>query len=728
MTALLGVSALNAAVGSIAGRVTDPQGQPVANALVWIASAGDAPVVQTMTAQNGSLVLAVVPPGVWTMHASASGFTDVSTAVTVTEGGQSTVNLKFSRLAARADAVTVTADVKDNDIQQPDPARRVLVRDEILDANPGRPGAPVSLPGLPIETASGGIKAPQYFAPGVAGDHGEPIAMFLKVGSFLLPNNLSANAHGNGYSDPNIMVASIIESVETDGGAFNVREGDHSVDLAATYVLRPGVRPYATLTADYRDVDLSAGWNWLAVEAAYGNGFLDTLEHRQQYKVNALKSWTLSRHTLTALLIGYYGESKVPGLMPIGVPNLHDTIDPRQRDQTHTGEVALNDVWHLGTDSDLQLSSFFRTYNLSLYSNFGDGLIRQSEFRTVAGDNATYIHHFGTRFSFMSGFDHFREAPRRDDLDHYISTDPSYYGPFERVTANNITLNFATPFIAVEGNILPWLQYNLGWRRDQIGFQNTDLLVPANSFNRWIGVNSPKATLNILPPEALPLPSVSFSFGEAFFTNDPRIGTGTQAGSLVSQAHAYQLVVRKSVFKTDFRVTLGHVTQEASLAKIDPDTGLQYNEGPSRNRYVTASARRYFRFGLLQGSVSKADARDLSDGTPVPEAPRLIVDVLGTWERLPFHLQARAEFEEVGRKPLGDGFVSVPVREFRGALVRSFLQEKLQVGVHFQISRGYTGQTTEMLGLPGDGQALERAVGVYLPSYATASATWRFGR
>jgi hypothetical protein len=268
----------------------------------------------------------------------------------------------------------------------------------------------------------------------------------------------------------------------------------------------------------------------------------------------------------------------------------------------------------------------------------------------------------------------------------------------------------------------------LGWRRDQIGFDNADLLNSANSFNRWQGINSPKATLSILPPESLPLPSVSFSFGQAFFTNDPRIGTGTQQGTLISQAHAYQLVVSKTVCNTDFRVTLGHVTEEASLAKIDPDTGLQFDEGPSRNRYLTASGRHYFRAGLLEASVSKADARDLSSGAPVPEAPRLIVDVLGTLDRLPLHLHARAEFEEVGRKPLGDGFVSVPVREFRGALMRTFQGGKFQAGVHFQLASGYTGQTTEVLALPAEGEPFERVVGVFIPSYATASFSYHFGR
>jgi len=702
--------------GSVQGQLTDPQGQAVANAMVTVSQQ------ETHTNAQGGFVFSAVPAGIYTISGKAAGFVDISGKVDVTDGEAVTVHLQFLTLAALSDAVTVTGDGSGLDLQNSDPAQRVLVRDEMLDANPGRPGAPVSIPGLPIETASGGIKAPQYFAPGVAGDHGEPIAQFIQVGGFLLPNNLSANAHGNGYADPNILVPAIIESVQTDGGAFNVREGNHAVDLAAIYAIRPSLAPFATLTGDYRDADLSAGWNWLAIQAALGNGFLNTLEHRQQYKVNALKDWSLGAHKLTALAIGYYGQSMIPGLVPLGVANLHDTIDPRQRDQTHTGEIALNDRWHLTAESDLQLSAFFRTYNLSLLSDFGDGLIRQSEFRTVTGGNGSYIRKVNRHLSVFAGMDYLRDAPRRDDLDRYSPAG------FETVTANNITLNFVTPFVAIGGSLAPWLQYNLGWRRDEIGFDNTDLLNSANSFQRWQGVNSPKATLALAPPEGMGLPSVSVSFGQSFFTNDPRMGTGSQAGSLISQAHAYQLVVNKTISNTDFRVTLGHVTQTASLAKIDPDTGLQFDQGPGRNQYITASARHYFRGGLLQGSVSKADARDLSDGTPVPEAPRLIVDVLGTLDRLPFHLQARAEFEEVGHTPLGDGFASVPVREYRAALVRSFASGRMQAGLHFQLASGYTGQTTEVLALQGAGEPFERVVGVRIASYATASFSYHFGR
>ena len=165
----------------------------------------------------------------------------------------------MSQLSSQTASVTVTADVNDLDMLSPDPGEKVFARQDLLDANPGRPGAPVSIPGYPIETASSGIKAPQYFAPGVAGDHGEPIAQYIAVGSYLVPNNLSANAHGNGYSDPNIFIPEALESVQVDGGAYNVRQGNHSVNLAAIYSLRSHIDPFITFTGDYGDVDVAAG-------------------------------------------------------------------------------------------------------------------------------------------------------------------------------------------------------------------------------------------------------------------------------------------------------------------------------------------------------------------------------------------------------------------------------------------------------------------------------------
>lgn len=730
------------------GRVVDPQGNALPNATVQIADRNQV-VARTKSVADGKFLLQVSSTRELTIKVDAPGFRSVSQPVRVRAGGNSEIVISLSQLASHFEAVTVTADVNGSDVLSPDPAEKVFVRQDLLDANPGRPGAPVSIPGYPIETASSGIKAPQYFAPGVAGDHGEPIAQYIAVGSYLVPNNLSANAHGNGYSDPNLLIPEGLESVQVDGGAFNVREGNHSVNLAATYGLRSSLNPFLTLTGDYRDIDVAAGFNptsasWVALSASYGNGFLERLEHRQQYKLNGERVFHIGEHQLSLFGVGYYGFSYVPGLVPILVansadsnfPNLGDTIDPRQKYQTHTALAALNDVWQLSGCQQLQLSGFFRTYTLSLFSDFGQGLIRQSEFRTVAGGNATYMNKLAESFSLLGGLDYDREAPRRDDLDHYgffHPGAPTYYGQFTPVDGNNVTIGSVTPYVAAEGTLAHYVRYYLGWRRDQIDVVNDDLLHAQNSFQKWVGVNSPKTTLSFLPKDSWYVPLLSLSFGQAFFTEDPRIGTGTTAGTPVAMSHSYQLVASKSVHKTDVRLTLGHVTSSAELAKIDPDTGLQFNQGPSRLRFMTVTVRQNFRLGSLLATFSKADSRDLDTGQPTPEAPRIIFDLLGTTQKLPFRLQGRGEFEYVGTKPLGTGCNPVnlnaectgtAVKEFRGALVRSFLNGRMDVGVNFLVASGYTGQTTENF-YPSE---IQEVVGVRLPSYATATATYRFGR
>jgi Carboxypeptidase regulatory-like domain len=734
----LGTSSALAGGQSIIGKVTDPQGNEVANTMVSLLGNDGKLVQQKVTGSDGQLIFTGIPPGEYTLKLNVDGFDRVDQPLLLRDGELAMIRIQL-KLAAAKEEVRVSTDVPDADVATPDPAQRLLIREETLDANPGRPGAPVSIPGLPIETASGGIKAPQYFAPGVAGDHGEPIASYIQVGSYLVSNNLSSNAHGNGYADPNILVPQAIESIQVDGGAFNVREGNHSQNLSATYGLRSLFYPFFALTGDYRDLDLVAGWSpdvasWILLQASYGNGFLGRLEHRKQFKINGSRVFEFANQKLTLFGIGYYGFSYVAGLSPLGVPVLDDTIDPRQKDQTHTAEIVLNDVWRLTSSQQLQLSAFFRTYNLSLFSNFGDGLIRQSEFRTVTGGNATYINNFGDFLALLAGVDYQRDAPRRDDLDHYDFFDPSepnVYGPFQKVSANNITIGDVSPYVAMQGALARNFRWYLGWRRDEINFDNEDLLIPAHSFQSWVGVNNPKATVSFLAKEHSWLPNVSLSGGEAFITNDPRIGTGMMEGTLVSRSHSYQLVASKTLAGTDFRLTLGHTTTEASLAKIDPDTGLQFDEGPGRLRYLTFAARHYFRFGLLQASVSKADARDLSDGTPTPEAPRLIVDALATFDHLPFHLRARSEFEYVGAKPLGelisgvpdsDAF-GVPNTEVRGAVSRSYKQGRMDLGVNFLIAKGYTGQTTEQL----EPSPSMTVVGVRLPSYVSVSYTYHFG-
>src|SRR5271170_564276 len=300
------------------GRVVDPQGSALPKASVQVLDEGQI-VGRRTTGDDGMFQItfssagqssrqttgndAGKPTGEFLVKVEASGFRPVEHPVSIARGNALEILVKMAELSSRIENVTVTANVNQSDILSPDPAEKVFVRQDLLDANPGRPGAPVSIPGYPIETASSGIKAPQYFAPGVAGDHGEPIAQYIGVGSYLVPNNLSANAHGNGYSDPNIFIPEVLESVQIDGGAFNVREGNHSVNLATTYSLRSHLDPFFTLTGDNRDITATTGFSpsansWVAIEGSFGNGFLDRLEHRKQFKFNDGQVLHAGDHTL----------------------------------------------------------------------------------------------------------------------------------------------------------------------------------------------------------------------------------------------------------------------------------------------------------------------------------------------------------------------------------------------------------------------------------------------
>jgi hypothetical protein len=760
------------------GRVTDPQGNNLPGASVQLVD-HDRVLGRSTSGSDGLFQMSVSDTGQFVVKVEMAGFRPVEQPVSVALSGNAEITVRMVRLSIHAESISVTADVNDLDVLSPDPAMKVFASENLLDANPGRPGAPISIPGYPIETASSGIKAPQYFAPGVAGDHGEPIAQYIQVGSYLVPNNLSANAHGNGYADPNIYIASAIESVQVDGGAYNVREGNHALNLGAIYGLRSHLDPFLTLTGDYRDITATAGMSpsansWIAMEGSFGNGFLDRLEHRKQFKLNGGRVFHAGDHTLTLSGIAYLGYGYVAGLKPIygfnsidaaaGWMSYPDTIDPRQRDQTHTALVAMNDLWKLDDHQELQLSGFFRTYNLSLFSDFGLGLIRQSEFRTVTGGNTTYLNKIAKSFTLLAGMDYEREAPRRDDLDHYNfynPTAPSYYGPFIPIDGNNVTIAPVTPYVAAEGELSKYIHYYLGWRRDEIDITNQDLITPANSWSKWVGVNSPKATITIVPEDSWYVPLIAFSFGKSFFTEDPREGTalaGPRAVDPVETARSYQLVASKTFHKTDLKLTLGHETQSAEYGKIDPDQGLQFDLGPGRIRYLAATLRQSFRHGALLATFEQADARllDVSTASIVPEAPRLIGDLTGTYQKLPFHLQAKGEFEYVGRKvvgtscdpsqPLtgGTGYcLGVPNKEFRLALARPFLEGRLNIGINMMIASGWTGQTVEnfaaasvygpgKIGIGPNGlvpaNPVGEVVGVRIPSYASVSLTYRFGQ
>jgi hypothetical protein len=785
-------------VARIAGTVLDPAGRSVAGAHIGIQSEAAA-ALTGITGNDGGFTIALPAWGTYTVRVDAAGFAPVTRKIELsapTSGSAAYLNLRLEQVTAVGEQVVVNGDVSEISLEAPDPSQKVLVREQLLDANPGRPGAPISIPGLPIETAAGGIKAPQYFAPGVMADHGEPIAQYIGVGGYLVTNNLSANAHGNGYSDPNIYVSGALAGVTTDGGAFNVLEGNHALNLAATYMPRQQMASFVTLSGDYRDIDMTAGFaprnlakhEWVALEANNGNGLLKDMEHRQMYKLNALRVFDVGRHEITLFGIAYYGVSHEGNLVPIGFgQDLGDTLDPRQKDQTHTAMLAADDRWKLGSKDEAAFSGFARTYNLALFSNFGEGLIRQSEFRTVEGAQLRETHSFTAWLQGMTGFDYHVDDIHNDNLDHYPLADPKIYGSFIKVLSSNLTIRDLTPYVALHGDLGKHLRFYGGLRPDMIELKNDNKVVSADSFDLWSTFLAPKATLAWTPGagSAHWLPSASFSLGQAFFTQDPRISVqGTISGptgaaalpSPFERSHSMQLVLEKEFGATDARVTIARTTTTETLGKIDPDNGAPFDLGPGNLKFLTADVRHQFSgYGTVQAIFSKADARVFdefgsdpgwtgnSGRNPTVEAPRTIFDGLVTLDKLPFGLHGRGEYEYVGHKILDAGnsedgwkqLEAIPVGETRLALVRTFLDGRLEVGANGLLARGYTGQTTETVaplasGAPwqvGDGipncavgsgptgaqndfdcGTNELPVGVRMASFVGGSISWRFHR
>lgn len=700
---------------TLQGRILSADGKPVPHAEVWIGQ-------QKVSTDTSGQFQVTVARGTYELrvHTTQSAYHSLVVEVEQDE----TIDINMPANASIVVRGGVTAD-----IGMPDPSTVGYDAKDLIAANPGRPGVPFSIPGFPAETASGGIKAPQYFAPGVAGDHGVPIAQYFNIAGFLFQNNLTANAHGNGYSDPNVLIPTTVSAVTVDDAAFNALYGDHAVNLAVTYYLGDRFRPFLAATTDGRDVDLQGAWSpknprvreWAAFEASMGNGFLARPEERQQYKLNGYRTWTPGRHELTAFFLAYYGFSRVPGLIPLDTPVTDDTIDPRQMDLTHTTLSVLTDRWRPSRSQQLQLSGYLRTYSLDLKSNFGQGLIRQSEFRTVAGANATYDWRFAPHYTLLAGLDFRRDAPRGLDLAKVNAS-----GVFQPVTSNDLTITDTAPFLALNGIVNRNLQVYAGVRRDQMNFNNVDRLTPANSFHHWPGLTNPKLSVTLGRPDAEYLPSVAFSFAKAFHANDPRIGTGTSEPSLTTTSRAYQLVATKLLAGTQFRVLLEHITNSQEFANIDPDTGLQEALGPSLNRFFTVGAMRRSHWGFWQASYSQANATDLQLHQPVPEAPRLIVDALGELDHLPWGMQGQAEFDYVGEKPLGDGFNAVPVQEIRLYFQKVFGDGHWIAALSGQLANGATGQTLETFALPEEPVPTERIVGVPLRSYGGATLTYQF--
>jgi outer membrane cobalamin receptor len=135
-----------------------------------------------------------------------------------------------------------------------------------------------TVPGLVVTVHSGEGKANQYLLRGYNLDHGTDFASFIDG----MPVNRSTNAHGQGYSDQNFVMAQVVEGLDYTKGPYYAAIGDFAAvgsaslqlenDLPEKLLVSAGTLGdediFAAATHHFDDDDRA----WAAVELGHLDG------------------------------------------------------------------------------------------------------------------------------------------------------------------------------------------------------------------------------------------------------------------------------------------------------------------------------------------------------------------------------------------------------------------------------------------------------------------------
>ena len=208
----------------LSGTVVDTSGAVIAGATVQVQSANGTVQKTTQSDANGSFIISGLSAGNYQLVVSNPNFETKEIPVTIGTT-QAPAPLRIS-LAVGAVSTTVEVKGREDDLVGiANSAGQVTVgATELQDRPILRSGEILeALPGLIITQHAGGGKANQYFLRGFNLDHGTDFAIFLDG----MPLNLPSHAHGEGYSDMNIVIPELVERVDAEKGPYYADVGDY---------------------------------------------------------------------------------------------------------------------------------------------------------------------------------------------------------------------------------------------------------------------------------------------------------------------------------------------------------------------------------------------------------------------------------------------------------------------------------------------------------------------
>ncbi len=273
--------------------------------------------------------------------------------------------------------------------------RPILRSGEILEA----------LPGLIITQHAGGGKANQYFLRGFNLDHGTDFANFIDD----MPLNLPSHAHGEGYSDMNIVIPEFVRRVNFEKGPYYADVGNFGAAGSARmeffktlpenfFKVEGGMYGYGRMVFGVSR-KLGPGNLLYGGEVYHDNGPWSTHEDNY-YKYNGLATYSQDDGdksfsiTARAYRGTWHSSDQIP-VNAIPLVGYFGALNPT--DGGESQRYSLQGEWHRqGANSLTKITAYGFYYDLNLFSDFtyylddpnkGDQFEQQDK-RWVAGLDA----------------------------------------------------------------------------------------------------------------------------------------------------------------------------------------------------------------------------------------------------------------------------------------------------------------------------------------------------
>ncbi len=362
----------------VSGTVVDSSGAALAGAGVQVQSANRTVLKTTESDLNGSFTISGLPAGNYRLVVSHADFETKEIPVTI--GAEAPAPFRIS-LALRSVSSTVTVQGREDDLTgiAQSATQGTVGQKELEDRPILRSGEVLeTVPGVIITQHAGGGKANQYFLRGFNLDHGTDFAIFLDG----MPLNLPSHAHGEGYSDMNIVIPELVQRVNYEKGPYYADVGDYGSAGSAH------LQFYKTLPENFFQVEGGTyGYERavFGVSEKVGSGNLlfggefyhddGPWTHSDNYsKLNGLLSYSqgddANGFSITAH--AYHGNWNSSDQIPItAVPQVgfFGTLNPT--DGGNSQRHSLQAEWHRQNDrSRTQIMAYGFYYYLNLFSDF----------------------------------------------------------------------------------------------------------------------------------------------------------------------------------------------------------------------------------------------------------------------------------------------------------------------------------------------------------------------